>query len=248
MASLDKEIKVLMLKGERGYSSYEQAVEEELFSGTLEEWIETFATPENYVTRNEFKKVTQAEYDALKRDGELIPNCYYVITDDDSWEEITTRLTALEETTALHQANLDSLYGNAMLSSNLNNPSIDFEEFVDSDVYYDVGNIVDIALIKGIFRLTVNFGGSEIDLDNEVTFILDTSNPNTVFMVKSHYYLYMFRAIFNNGTLRIHASRLIMSFTNNEFIFNNDGDVSEGTNVLGASFKLTLIKEIKNWN
>ena len=46
MASLDKEIKVMMLKGEKGTdgvdgkSSYELAVEELHYSGTLEEWLE----------------------------------------------------------------------------------------------------------------------------------------------------------------------------------------------------------------
>lgn len=85
---MNKEIEILMLKGQRGYSSYEEAVANALFQGTLEEWIETFATPENYVTRNEFKKVTQAEYDALVVAGELIENCFYIITDDDTWNEI----------------------------------------------------------------------------------------------------------------------------------------------------------------
>ena len=45
MGTLDKEIKIIMLKGEKGNSSYEEAVENGLFSGTLEEWIETYATP-----------------------------------------------------------------------------------------------------------------------------------------------------------------------------------------------------------
>lgn len=86
MASLDKEIRVLALKGNKGNSAYQDAVENELFSGTLEEFISAFATPENYITRYEFQKVTQAQYDALKDAGQLIANCYYVITDDDSWE------------------------------------------------------------------------------------------------------------------------------------------------------------------
>ena len=96
MASLDKEIKVIAVKGERGYSSYEEAVANDYFSGTLEEWIETYATPENYVTRDEFKKVTQAEYDALEQAGELIPNCYYIITDDTTYDELINRIEALE--------------------------------------------------------------------------------------------------------------------------------------------------------
>lgn len=94
MAVLDKEIRVIALKGQQGNagtdgidgidgkSSYELAVENELFSGTLEEWIETFATPENYITRTEFQKVTQAQYDAMEQAGTLVPNCYYLIIDD----------------------------------------------------------------------------------------------------------------------------------------------------------------------
>ena len=61
MGTLDKEIKIIMLKGEKGNSSYEEAVENGLFSGTLEEWIETYATPENYVTTIDFERVTQEQ-------------------------------------------------------------------------------------------------------------------------------------------------------------------------------------------
>ena len=93
MASLDKEIKVIALKGEKGNSAYQDAVENELFSGTLAEFMSTFATPENYITRYEYKKVTQAEYDALEQSGQIINNCYYIITDDDTWETIQGALS-----------------------------------------------------------------------------------------------------------------------------------------------------------
>lgn len=106
MGTLDKEIKVIAVKGERGTdgtdgkSSYDLAIENELFSGTLEEWIETFATPENYITRSEFQKVTQAQYDALKLAGELIPNCYYLIidsTDAEDFEQLKTDVSNLDD-------------------------------------------------------------------------------------------------------------------------------------------------------
>ena len=97
MGTLDKAIQVLMLKGEKGYSSYEEAVANELFSGTLEEWIETFATPDNYITRFEYKKVTQAEYDALVRDNAFIPDCYYFITDDDTWQTILSIIANMND-------------------------------------------------------------------------------------------------------------------------------------------------------
>ena len=93
MASLDKEIKVIALKGEKGNSAYQDAVENELFSGTLEEFMSTFATPEDYITRHEYKKVTQAEYDALEQSGQIINNCYYIITDDDTWDTIQGALS-----------------------------------------------------------------------------------------------------------------------------------------------------------
>ena len=48
------------------------------------------------MTRNEFKKVTQAEYDALEQAGELIPNCYYIITDDETYDELMTRLNGID--------------------------------------------------------------------------------------------------------------------------------------------------------
>ena len=104
MATLDKEIRVIAVKGEKGTdgqdgqdgqdgkSSYELAIENELFSGTLEEWINTFATPENYITRGEFQKVTQAQYDSLKQAGELIPNCYYLIIDSTDAEDFEQAL------------------------------------------------------------------------------------------------------------------------------------------------------------
>ena len=113
MGNLDKEIRVIAVKGERGNdgqdgqdgqdgkSSYELAVEEELFSGTLQEWIETFATPENYITRTEFQKVTQAQYDAMAEAGTLVANCYYLIIDDTTAQDFATmqnKVSALETT------------------------------------------------------------------------------------------------------------------------------------------------------
>lgn len=108
MATLDKEIKIMMLKGERGSkgkdgqngadgkSSYELAKENLLFSGTLEEWIETFATPENYFTRAEIQRVTQAEYDKLVETGQVATNCYYLITDDNTLETLESLITTLQ--------------------------------------------------------------------------------------------------------------------------------------------------------
>lgn len=101
MASLDKEIKVITVKGqkgENGKSSYELAVEELHYSGTLEEWLESFSTPENYITRDEVKKVTQAEYDALEQAHQLIPDCYYIITDDTTYDDLIDRLDGIDDT------------------------------------------------------------------------------------------------------------------------------------------------------
>lgn len=112
MASLDKEIEVLMLRGEKGYSSYEEAVANALFSGTLEEWIETFATPDNYFTRYELKFVTQAEYEALIQADQLRPNCYYFITDDETWEtlqDVISRVGTLESSMETAQGDIDAL-------------------------------------------------------------------------------------------------------------------------------------------
>lgn len=116
MATLDKEIKVIAVKGQKGdngqdgKSSYELAVEELHYSGTLEEWIETYATPENYVTRNEFKKVTQAEYDALEQAGELIPDCYYIITDDETYDELIERIENIESDITEIQEDITTKY------------------------------------------------------------------------------------------------------------------------------------------
>ena len=114
MAVLDKEIKVIMLKGERGLkgqngkdgkSSYELAKENLLFSGTLEEWIKTFATPENYFTRAEIQRVTQAEYDKLVETGQVAPNCYYLITDDNTLETLESSITLLKKLISALQIN-----------------------------------------------------------------------------------------------------------------------------------------------
>lgn len=113
MATLDKEIKVIAVKGQKGdngqdgKSSYELAVEELHYSGTLEEWLESFATPENYVTRNEFRKVTQAEYDELEQAGELIPDCYYIITDDTSYDDMIDRIEDIETGFSELEANVE---------------------------------------------------------------------------------------------------------------------------------------------
>ena len=109
MASYDKEIKVVILKGERGYSAYQEAVANNLFSGTLEEWIETYATPDDYITRGEFQKVTQAQYDALKQAEQLVPNCYYLIVDDTSYQDIMTRLNTLSTSTSENTNDIDDL-------------------------------------------------------------------------------------------------------------------------------------------
>lgn len=141
MGNLDKEIRVIAVKGEKGTdgqdgqdgqngqdgkSSYELAVEEELFSGTLEEWIETFATPENYITRTEFQKVTQAQYDAMAEAGTLVANCYYLIIDDTTateFEDMQTDVADIKADTIINNAkhlwrhNL-VISGNYTLSSN----------------------------------------------------------------------------------------------------------------------------------
>ena len=116
MAVLDKEIKIIAVKGERGTdgqdgkSSYDLAVEELHYSGTLEEWIESFSTPENYITRDEFKKVTQAEYDALEQAHQLIPDCYYIITDDETYDELLERLDGIDETISGIQDDITTKY------------------------------------------------------------------------------------------------------------------------------------------
>lgn len=104
-----KEIKVLMLKGEIGKSSYDLAVENLLFSGTLEEWIETFSTPENYITRLEFQKVTQAEYDELVAQEQLIPNAFYLITDDATYDEIMDAISNLTSRVSGDEDDIGSL-------------------------------------------------------------------------------------------------------------------------------------------
>lgn len=112
MASLDKEIEVLMLKGEKGYSSYQEAVANGLFVGTLEQWIETFATPDDYITRYEYQRVTQAEYDALAEAEQLQANCYYIITDDDTWEileDVISRVGTLETSMETAQGDISDL-------------------------------------------------------------------------------------------------------------------------------------------
>ena len=133
MASLDKEIEVLMLKGEKGYSSYQEAVANGLFVGTLEQWIETFATPDDYVTRYEFKKVTQEEYDALAEAEQLQANCYYIITDDDTWEileDVISRVGTLETSMETAQGNILDLQNDV---SDLN--ELKSKQYVGTDTY-----------------------------------------------------------------------------------------------------------------
>lgn len=153
MASIDKEIKVLMLKGEAGKTSYDLAVENLLFSGTLEEWIETFATPENYITRLEFQKVTQAEYDEMEAQGELIPNTFYLITDDDTYEEITTAISNLNTsyTNLSEQVSI-----NSQEISNLQQDITRLEDDItntNSNVTQNTNDIADLRIqVNGLIR------------------------------------------------------------------------------------------------
>lgn len=155
MATLDKEIQVLMLKGEKGYSSYEEAVANELFSGTLEEWIETFATPDNYITRAEYKKVTQAEYDALVRDNAFIPDCYYFITDDDSWQTI---LSIIANMNALSE-DVDDVKGDITTLNNDLQSAVNDISGLDSRLD-DVEN----ALARTVNTIFVSEAGAEVNL------------------------------------------------------------------------------------
>lgn len=171
MASLDKEIKVIAVKGETGNdgkSSYDLAVEELHYSGTLEEWIETFATPENYVTRNEFQKVTQAEYDALEQAGELIPNCYYIITDDTSYTDLVDRIDnmagevedVIEEFEASMETRMEAVEQAVRTGLRLNLTSIECAcEFTKWDNYvsgYSSGSDMPLLSLKTNSTLETN--------------------------------------------------------------------------------------------
>ena len=147
MASIDKEIQIIMLRGKTGATSYEDAVKHNLFSGTLEEWIETFATPDNYITRYEFQKVTQEEYDALEEAQLVIPNCYYVITDDDSWDvmqQIISDMTDISGSIETMSGDIETLQGDVeTLQTNLGTAEDDIDN-LQSDVgglQTDVGRI-----------------------------------------------------------------------------------------------------------
>lgn len=159
MASLDKEIKVIMLKGASGTdgkSSYELAVEELHYSGTLEEWLESFSTPENYITRNEFKKVTQAEYDELEANHQLIPDCYYIITDDETYDDLIERIEAIESSIEDIQDDITTKYNARVYTRELmTQPMQDFETLevagvdISTNERLNDNNIIEITgLIK----------------------------------------------------------------------------------------------------
>ena len=170
MAVLDKEIKIVMLKGQRGTdgqdgkSSYDLAVEELHYSGTLEEWLESFSTPENYITRNEFKKVTQAEYDELEANHQLIPDCYYIITDDTTYDDLIERIDGIDETITDIQEDITEKYNARVYTKELLLATPDLSDdtgwisFV-STAYQDwnfpldnLENITDVLEIKGFIR------------------------------------------------------------------------------------------------
>lgn len=170
MAVLDKEIKIIAVKGERGTngedgkSSYDLAVEELHYSGTLEEWIASFSTPENYITRDEFKKVTQAEYDALEQAHQLIPDCYYIITDDETYDELLERLDGIDETIAGIQEDITTKYNARVYTKEVLLATPDLSDDTgwisfQSTAYQDwnfpldnLENITDVLEIKGFIR------------------------------------------------------------------------------------------------
>lgn len=261
MANLDKEIQILMLKGEKGRSSYEEAVENEYFSGTLEEWIETYATPENYVTRNEFKKVTQAEYDALEEAGELIPNCYYVITDDDTWEEIETRLTALEEAKTLIEAevsvlqsdvndnttDITNLKANSLMARSLitlETPD-DYEDFdANGQIYFTVDNL-DVSKNEKLVYVTGRFKINSTQFSQAITIILDgdlLSQSQTImlFNINAKLDIYKIVASYNNGVLTISGYNILLNYNNSSI------EITQSA-VTDASFKLLRINAIQQW-
>lgn len=168
MASLDKEIKILMLKGasgtdgQDGKSSYDLAVEELHYSGTLEEWLESFSTPENYITRNEFKKVTQAEYDELEATHQLIPDCYYIITDDETYDELLERLDGIDETIAGIQEDITTKYNARVYTKEVMTATPDLSDTTGwtmcnsgDDINLDtLENTSDVLEVKGLVRKT----------------------------------------------------------------------------------------------
>lgn len=89
--------KVVMLKGDDGMTSYELAVKYLGFTGTLEDWIKAYTTPEDYFTRHELKMITQAEYDDLESNNKLVTGCYYIITDDTTLEDLESAIAKAKE-------------------------------------------------------------------------------------------------------------------------------------------------------
>lgn len=89
---------VVMLKGDDGMTSYELAVKYLGFTGTLEDWIKAYTTPEDYFTRDDLKMVTQAEYDDLKANNKLVAGCYYFITDDTIAEDFEKAIATAQGT------------------------------------------------------------------------------------------------------------------------------------------------------
>ena len=229
MASLDKEIEVLMLRGEKGYSSYEEAVANALFSGTLEEWIETFATPDNYITRYEIKFVTQAQYEALVEADQLRPNCYYFITDDDTWDtiqDIISRVGILEssmETATSDISNLQEDVGGLQTNgSGLNDDVEALQEAVNglspvatSGDYNDLINKPSgVSKVTGTITFAINSSalGSLITSHKDIKFWIETSSYGN-----SYFYPVIVNRVFTLDT---------ETFTLYGFYINNSGVIT----------------------
>ena len=119
MGTLDKEIKIIMLKGEKGNSSYEEAVENGLFSGTLEEWIETYATPENYVTTIDFQRVTQeqsSDISDLQEDVSDLKNDVSDLQEDvsDLKNDVYDETTGLKNRVSINENNINDLQNDVL--------------------------------------------------------------------------------------------------------------------------------------
>ena len=208
MATLDKEIRVIAVRGEKGTdgqdgqdgkSSYELAIENELFSGTLEEWINTFATPENYITRGEFQKVTQAQYDSLKQAGELIPNCYYLIidsTDAEDFEQALKDISNLKDDVSSLDDDVSSLdnaliaIANQLNTKKININNNDGKISGDSEGYLSIEGQNDIEFKydndKTIFLSDIkNFIGKRTPINIPIT---TTSSGTSAIITKSGLY------------------------------------------------------------
>lgn len=141
MARLDKEIEILMTKGERGYSAYELAVQNG-YTGTEEEWLNAHLSPDYYYTKSEVDDINTETAGLINNEATARQNA-------------DTELETLITTEATTRGNADSA-----LETSIGNEATT-RQSVDSDLQSQINAIENRGILMAKLINNVTISGNE---------------------------------------------------------------------------------------